>query len=176
MGKKISIILIIIIIALLIIVFYRSSASAQVSSGNSVSQLFSHFEKNLNRYGVKISPEPSGKIENREHARRILLNGSEFFLILSGETAAKVRMSYVRKQNDELYSSISNSIIDSVQAGDDIYDVSYGGDITHLTISPDGQRQSGLFAAATRLPYPSWQDGYPMFFAKNLQSNCSKKY
>lgn len=167
----------VIVLAIIVYLFAwrREANSQELEDINSIPyQMMQVAVENLQEYGVGAEFEPVGVVSNAFETSGLLTQAPEFFIkINKGSTRAITiqelyKYSYLNSANAKLMRSDFERM---VRTGDYIYKMNVSGSETHITISPGGERFSGLLAVATRLPARSFAPQKP----SDLLQRCTKK-
>jgi len=152
------------VIAFVIVLFllaYRSHAEGRgesVSDGaevpTAVATRMGNATEYLSRSGIKMSYEKLGDVTSIEDAIDVLVSDSEYFVLVffDGDSSEYAKHHVWQfSSRDGVMKSLRSEIGEKVAIGDGVYRLVIDDEVTHMTMSGDGTRYSGVFPMASRI-------------------------
>ena len=103
---------------------------------------------------ISMDYEKLGDVETVDQVIDLLTMQSEYFVLVvyDGESY-KTTTHYVNDVSSRggIMASLESELRKNIQIRDEIYKIVIDGQITHMTISSDGKRYSGMFPMASRI-------------------------
>ena len=161
-NRKFLIKLVCVIVAavVLFLLAYRGHAAGEEESSEEsitdsvVASMMDAAVHRLLQSDISMDYEKLGDVETVDQVIDLLTMQSEYFVLVvyDGESY-KTTTHYVNDVSSRggIMASLESELRKNIQIRDEIYKIVIDGQITHMTISSDGKRYSGMFPMASRI-------------------------